>query len=165
MIYRQFLFGIILIGGYLNAAEPELVSDVEVDNQELCIQIYSNSRANTIMTLNPKTMSYEIKYKLGQNGEVKTLKDGIQNVIHPALLSGYVFFPPLKDGVVVPTKCAQIKIKLPNSNEETPLIHIISWRFIVRASVFDSTDSYEKIFDKNKWFSSEVQLRAKHQGQ
>jgi hypothetical protein len=95
---------------------------------------------------------------------VKTLKDGIQNVIHPALLSGWVFFPPLKEGVAVPTKCVQIKIKLPNSDEDNPAIQIMSWRFIVRASVFDSLDSYEKIFDKNKWFSSEVLLRAKRQG-
>lgn len=145
----------------LNAAQPELVSNFKLVDNELSVQIYSNSHLNTIMMTHPLTIRYQITYKLGKSEVVRTLKSHDSDKKSYKFLAGYVTFPPLKVDMPIPNKCAEIKIKFPNSTEKIESFRILSWRFVVVASVFDSADSYDKIFNKNEWVATEVILREK----
>lgn len=155
----MLLLCINLLMNCANASQPKLVSNIEVFDSEICVHIYSKSHANIVMMLDPRAIRYEITYKSGKDGVIRTLKSEIRSTRNPKLLGGCVFLPPLKEGVSVPTKCIETKIRLPHSIGDKALFKIISWRFIVRASIFDPADSYNKIFDVNEWFSSEVPLQ------
>jgi len=158
LLLLQFL---LFLYPHVHAEAPAFSCKATIVDGSLSIIISNESDAHVVMALDPRTIIYDIKYKIGGEDSSYEQKSTTESSLHPSLLGEYVFYPPANKQPIEARRFSVVKLPIKRARFAAGVLEILEFHLTVRAVAYDPHDSVDKVFREKEWSSVNVRLRPK----